>query len=280
MSARVSPQSNSQLAALINDSDFYTRVCLGLVDGVSHVNKFGAAIDGVQTSATDIWDLADASATQPLWVAPTQARTHNIKSSAAADDGTPEGAGAGAQAVRIWGLTSWSSEEVSEDVVLNGTANVATVNDYVIIHRMKIIEVGSTYALNVGNISATAQTDASITAQITAGAGQTLMAIYGIPSTKTALMTQFYFNLHDNANPNTAAEIDYALFVNEKPDLDETVFLTKHTGGIISLAQSEIVHPFAPYKTIGGPAIIKLQGSGSKADLYASAGFDLILIDN
>lgn len=251
-----------------------------LISAVYTINKYGKATDGIQTSATDIWDRANATPTQQLWVAPTQARTHQITSSSTADDGTPEGAGAGAQAVRIWGLTSWSTDEVSEDVTLNGTANVATSNSYVIIHRMKVIEVGSTYNLNVGNITATADTDASVTAQINAGAGQTNMAIYGVPNTQTAYMTCYQTNCHDSANPATATEADFTMLVNERPDLDETVFINKSNKGLNTTGSNDGTRCYKPYLKIPGPAIIKFQATSTAADTEGVAEFDLILVDN
>jgi len=254
------------------------QLSLGNIPGQYTINKFGAAIDGVQTTATDIWDGADAAATQQIWVAPVAARKHNIVSTSANDDADP--AGSGAQAVQIWGLTSWATPESSEIILLNSTDSVPTINDYVIIHRMKVIENDSTYNINAGDITATTTFEGTKTAIIQAGEGQTLMAIYGIPSTKTALITSFYLNIHDNANPSTAADIDFKLLMNERPDLNPLTFLNKHSGGSVSLGSSNIQIPFKPYKMCSGPCIIKLQATGSVADLYTSAGFNLILIDN
>ncbi len=261
-------------------TDFALETSRGNIPGVTHVNKFGVAMDGIQLTITDVWDRADATPTQQLWVAPTQARLHDITSTAAADDGTPEGAGAGAQAVRVWGLTTWGTAESSEDVILNGVANVATANSYVIIHRMKIIEVGSTYNLNVGNITATAQTDATVTAQISAAEGQTNMAIYGIPSTQTAYMTGFKVSAHNTGNPSTVTETDFFMKVNERPDLDETVFLTKANLGLIATGTSGDARKYVPYKILAGPAIIKFQAISTLADTEGSAEFDLYIVDN
>lgn len=260
-------------------TDPMLEIARGNISGQSSVNKFGAAIDGVQTTATDIWDRADSAATQQIWLAPTTARIHNIASTSTNDDGSP--VGTGARTIRIWGLTAWNTAEVTEDITLDGTTNVATSNSYVIIHRMKVLTHG-TAGPNEGTITATAQTDSTVTAQITAGAGQTLMAIYGVPSTKTAYMPNLYVSMHDNAIGASEAEIDYTLFVNESPDVDPSSagFLTKHTGGLITTGVSSYDQMFTPYKKIAGPAIIKIQALGSKADLHVSAGFDLILIDN
>lgn len=252
----------------------------GTITGHATVNKFGRATDGIQTTATDVWDRADATPTQQIWIAPTTARLHDITSSSVNDDGTPEGAGSGAQAIRIWGLTSWSSAEVSEDIILNGTANVTSSNSYVIIHRMKIIKVGSTYNINAGDITATAQTDATVTAQIMIGEGQTLMSIYGIPSTQKAYLTEFDVNAHNTGNPSTVVETDFTLLICENPDIDPTVFINKANIGLIASGSTVFSKTYIPYLKIDGPAIIKFQAVATLADTEGVAEYDMILVDN
>lgn len=260
--------------------DFDLEVAKGSVSGHFGVNKFGKAPAGIQTTITDIWDRADASPTQQLWVAPTQARIHDITSSSTNDDGTPEAAGSGAQAVRIWGLTDWDTKEVNEDVILNGTANVATSNLYVIIHRVKVIKLGNTYNINAGTITATAQTDNTVTAQIDIGNGQTLMAIYGVPSVQTLFLKDFEINSHNTGNPSTVVEVDFEMLVNENPDIDETVFLVKANIGLIASGTSSFIKEYRPPLPIPGPAIIKFQAISTLADTEGVAEFDAILIDN
>lgn len=255
--------------------DFALEVTRGRISGITALNKFGRAPDGVQTTATDIWDRTDATPTQQIWVAPTTARQHNIVSSSTSDDGDP--VGAGARTLRIYGLTSWSSAEVSEDITLNGTSNVATVNGYVIIHRMQVLTKGATN-VNVGTITATAVTDGTVTAAIRPGIGQTEMAIYGIPSTQSAYMTNFTATL--NATGVTAVLVDIKLLVNPEPSAQLTNFLVKRTVGLQSSGTSRSQHVFEPYLKITGPAIIKLQGVASAADSDCTAGFDLYLVNN
>ena len=157
-----------RVSELLNMSsvDYYMQVAQGLIRGSSAVNKYGHAIDGIQTTPTDIWDRADATPTQQIWLAPTAARIHTIASTSIADDGSPETAGFGAQAVRIWYLPDWDTAETSEDVVLDGAISVDMSNAAVMINRMKVIPVGSTYGINDGFISATAASDATVTSQI------------------------------------------------------------------------------------------------------------------
>ncbi len=242
--------------------------------GCKSINKFGRSTNVDNGINTDIWDRANIIQDQDIWVAPTQARVHNIVSTSASDDGSP--VGGGARTLRVHGLTDWDNAEVSEDVVLNGTNNVATTNSYTIIHRMKVLTKGATSS-NVGLITATAQTDGTVTAQISADKGQTQMAIYGVPSTQVAYITNFYAWVLAVAS---GKEVKIALLVNPEPDNELINFLTKHTLGIGGGGTTAYQHFFKPYKQIEGPAIIKMQGVGDADNMDVSAGFDLVLNNN
>ena len=256
--------------------DLNLEIPAGTYAGLSSVNKFGRAATGAQTTATDIWDRADAAATQQIWVAPTQARKHAIVSSADTDGKTATPNSVGARTLRVYGLTSWSTAEVSEDITLTGTDAVNTTNSYVIIHRMKVLTKGATN-VNVGTIKATAATDNSIGAVILPGQGQTQMAIYGVPSIKTAYITGYYGGAIQAA---AACRGLLSLKVNTNPNAELINFLTKHTIGWDTDASNYVQHKFRPYYQVAGPAIIKIQAISSAADTDFSAGFDLILVDN
>jgi hypothetical protein len=156
---------------------------------------------------------------------------------------------------------------------MDGTTNVPTVNQYVIIHRMQVLTKGATN-VNVGTITATADTDGTITAQIQPGNGQTLMAIYGVPSVQVAYMTGFYASVVKAAAAVTAS---VKILVNPEPDAELTNFLTKHILGLDSQSNNLVHHSFNPCKVFPGPSIIKIQGNASAANTIMSAGFDLIL---
>lgn len=263
--------------AYIGNRPFALTVAEGLVSNTTAVHQFGRAPDGVQTSATDIWSRADATPTQQIFVAPTQARTHTIASTSTDDDSD---AGAGARTMRIWGLTSWSAAEVTEDVNLDGagTNNVQTANSYVIINRMKVLTSGTT-SVNVGVITATANTDSTVSAVILAGQGQTQMAIYGVPSTQTFYLTNFEGSINDNT---AQTRVDLLMMVNETPSTSElnVNFIHKHNVQLQNSGSSFIEMNFDPYFSISGPAIIKLQGIANIADVDTYAGFDGYLVTN
>jgi hypothetical protein len=257
------------------DSDNPLAVPRGEVPGISGVNKFGQAPDGVQTTLTDIWARADATPTQQIWLAPTAARIHALVSSDAGDDGSP--VGIGARTVRVYGLQTWASAETSEVVTLNGVGAVNTVNSYVIIHRMAVVTMGAS-GPNVGTITATAAVDGTVTAAILPAKGQTQLAIYGVPSTQTLYLTSVLFSIHDTGG--TSKKLDGFLVVNPNPDVQTIGFLVKDNGGANTAGSSTYVRNYDPYFAIPGPAIVKLQGISSTADLNVTAAFDGYLVTN
>lgn len=263
-------------ATVIPVSHYGLEVAKGNIPLTTSLQKFGRATNGIQITPTDVWSRADASATQQIWTAPTTARVHAIVSSSAAD----VSGSTGAISVIVYGLTSWTANEVSETVNLNGVTPVNTVNSYVIIHRIKCIAQASTtnVGVNVGTITATAATDATITALVLPSQGQTQMTIYGLPSTKTLYIYRLYAYMNDSAG---ATRVDVQLRVNENPNVQLHGFINKfdlqlyNSGNSAYDVRSEVNIPFK----VSGPAIIKVQGVANAADIDMSAGFDGYLVE-
>ena len=239
-----------------------------IISAQNKLNKFGRAPSGVQTTATDIWDRADATPTQQIWLAPTAARIHTIQSTSASD----VSGGTGATTVIVSYLPTWSLAEQTETVSGNLNAGIAMNNAAVMIHRMKVVPQSTSTTPNAGTITATAATDATVTAQINPGEGQTQMAIYGIPSTKKLNLKDFYATI--NKSSGTLGTINFSLLVNPNPDVQTVSFLTKNTRGLQSTGASSGVFGFDPVYVVTGPAIIKVQGIASSNDIEASAGFN------
>lgn len=247
---------------------------MGNVDGQAPLNKFGRTTNADSGVATDIWDRANAANNQPVWLAPTAARIHTIASTSANDNT----GNTGANSVIISYLPDWNTQETTETVTGNLNAGIAMVNAAVIIHRMRVIPQATSTTPNVGTITATAAGDATVTAQIEPGQGQTQMAIYGIPSTQTLYLTQFYGSIL-RANAATAFA-NFDLLFNPSPDINTLVFLIKHTLGSQTTGTNPYWHRFEPYNKFIGPGILKLRTTGNAADLDISGGFDGILVDN
>lgn len=254
----------------ISNSAFYLEVAKGNVEGHTAVNKFGRNPDIDSGSLPeDIWDGGG------IWLAPTQARIHDIASTDAADTS----AGTGVRTIRVFGLTDWDTPETTEDITLNGTTNVPTVNSYVIIHRLRSLTAGSG-GTNAGTITATAQTDGTITAQMTPGFGQTLMAIYGWPSTQVFYITNWY-GVWTRATGTAVEEATILASIKTEVDQPDSLFISGALQGLFGSGSTYVPKDFTPPVRIAGPAIVKLEVPAvSASNTSIAGGFDGVLVDN
>jgi hypothetical protein len=167
-----------------------------------------------------------------------------------------------------------SGELQEESVTMDGTNNVATANTYTNIHRMYVLTAGSG-GENAGTITATADTDSTVTAQINAGNNQTLMAIYQVPSDKTAYLLRWYVGL--SLGGGASGNADMVLLA--KPT--GAVYQTKRFVGVMGAASSSFTETLAAPPSFAASTILKIQAnevSVSNMDIFA--GFDLLLVDN
>ena len=273
--AMTSDTSGRQRVAAI---DLFLEIARGNISGMTTYNKFGRNIEidsGVTADVCDGGHTLASSGVSLKWVAHTAAAKHNIKSRSSDDTG----GGVGARTLRLYGLPDWNTAEITVDIPLNGTSDVLTANDYVIIHRMEVLTKGGTN-VNVGTITATATSPSAttVTAQIRVGQGQTQMAIYGIPSTQTAYLGRFYSNA--NKSGGATGLYDASLLVNPEPDSELINFVVKHTFGLQTVGTSAFTIPYYVPKVFAGPAIIKVQVTSGTNEMDVSAGFDLVLVDN
>jgi hypothetical protein len=250
--------------------DFFFDLARGVVNGFGHIEKFGCTVNADDGVLTDLWDRANVADDQPIWVAPTQARIHQLASSDAGDTLL----GAGARTIRITGLISWDADEITEDIELNGTTNVPTVNAYVIIHRIEVLTNGAT-SINIGTVTATADVDGTVTAQLTIGKGQTEMAIYGVPSTQIAYIHYPHANLLLNKGKDS--DVSVKILVNTTPKEELLHFIQKFFIGLRGAGTSDWQQSQDRFVRQVGPCIIKMQCLSDTNDTICFGGFDVIL---
>ena len=141
---------------------------------------------------------------------------------------------------------------------------------------MQVLTKGAT-SINVGQIQATADTDATVTAMIIAGQGQTHMCIYGIPSTQKLYISRYFASAIKDA-AGTSVEID--VVVNPEPDVELLNFRTQHIIGIDEDGSTYAEHVFGSPIKVTGPAIVKIQCDASANNSLVSGGFDAYVVDN
>ncbi len=99
----------------------------------------------------------------------------------------------GVRSIRITGVDA-TYAEVTEDIDLNGTGSKNTVNSYLRINSMVALAVGSNGSA-VGNITATAATDSTVSAKILVGKCESQNAFYTVPLNKTGFLFSVYASL-------------------------------------------------------------------------------------
>jgi hypothetical protein len=243
-------------------ADFYFDVASGDVRGHSSVNKFGRNIDVDSAAVEDIWDGGG------VWNEPSASQVYTFTSTSAADTS----AGAGARTMEIFGLDSAGALQ-NETLTLNGTAWITAANSYQMIHRMIVRTVGVT-GTNVGVITANANTDETVTAQINAGNNQTLMAIYKIPAANDGCVVNFYNSILRSGGPTTAADI----ILYAKPTSEG--WQVKHINGLMTGGTSQINHRYGVPNCFEPLTLLKMSAGTTADNIDVSAGFDLVLHPN
>jgi hypothetical protein len=231
-------------------------VAQGKRTGVISNTQFGINLDIDIAATEDIWSQGGT------WVAPTTARLHDLVSTSANDTS----AGTGARTVSVEGLNS-SYAIISETITLNGVANVPTVNTYVIVNKLTVLTGGSG-GTNAGIITATAQTDATVTNAISIGAGQSTSTIYQVPAGYKGYIQSF----------NGSIQVGGVINVN---------LLVKPFGGVFNLKDSirlnltgtSCFQKIAKYPLeVTEKSIIKLTGTVDVNNTDCNGGYDLIII--
>jgi hypothetical protein len=108
------------------------------------------------------------------------------------DDANDDVAGTGARTLRIQGLDG-SYNLAEETVDMDGTTTVTTTQTFLRVFRMSVETAGSS-GNNEGTITVTYTGGSDVAATITAGNGQTLMAVYTIPAGKTGYFVAMNFH--------------------------------------------------------------------------------------
>jgi len=210
-----------------------------------------------------------------LWVGPTQARTHTLVSTDAADDAVT---GQGAHEIRINGLLSWKDqEETTEILTMDGLTPVTTINSYVMINQIEIANHG-TSGTNVGTITATADVDATVQRVMPPLTGISLDSMLAFPESFTAFITGYTCSvLTKTAGQATAFLLaDFG----EHLDLGANSGTVKHIVGVGSSGTSFASHGFDPYIIITGPAVISMQVESSANNMDLAGGYDAIVVRN
>jgi hypothetical protein len=233
-------------------------VSSGDISGWGSVSKFGRNTDIDQNVAEDIWDGGG------LYSYLTTAESYTFTSTSGSD-----GAGeSGASRITVQGLDeSWNEAEEDVDLVSGGSA--LTSGSFIRIFRVRVRSAGSD-AQNLGDIQAYSNSSSTISAQVSTGNNQTLMAVYSIPASTNGYLTDYYAS---SLRSQTSGAVDVAVYIRPFGE----VFQVKHVNALQTAGTSYLKHKFEIPLKITEKSDIRLQATSTANNFDVSGGFNLYL---
>jgi len=218
-------------------------------DGISHVHKFGAVPAMSQNNTGTIWDVND---TNYPWASFASAGTLSVPAVNASDNG---------KTIRILGLNA-SYDEIQEDVTVSSSEATATTSSFIRVFRAFVTNGSAT---NVANINV--QKGGTTVLRITAGKGQTLMAIYTVPAGYSAYILKGTATCQDGADATGDMFVRY---------FGESAFRVGHSFEV-SGDGGQYLYEFGIPLRIPEKSDIDIRASVRSNNARLTAAFDMLL---
>lgn len=234
---------------------FYLEIAQGVIAGYSHNHKFGAVPTLSNNTVGSIWDVSD---TLYPFDALGAGGVVNIKRNNGTDNGIT---------VTVQGLDP-DFNFVEEDIVISGPDNLGSTL-FTRVNRAFITGTGIT--TNAGNIDIEAGVaGGTIVARISAGYGQTLMAVYTVPANKT----MYLLNLTSTASDDSDATV-----LLMKKEIGSDIFRIMST---FELQQrgGGYEHSFNIPLSVVEKTDIDMRAITRSNNKRITGTFDMILVDN
>lgn len=239
----------SQFMDMIRLPNYGLGIAKGQFRNISSIHKFGAVPSMAVNTTGTVWDVND---TLYPWSAFATAGTLSIPAVNASDN---------AKQVVLIGLDE-NYAELTETITVSSTVAVTTTNSFIRIFRAYMTNGSAT---NVGNINI--QKGGTTVARITAGKGQTLMAVYTIPAGKIGYL------MKGTATIQAGADATGDMFVRY---FGQQAFRVGHTFEL-SGNGGEYTYDFAIPVKLPEKTDIDVRASVRSNNARLSAAFDIIL---
>lgn len=239
-------------------------ISAGFVAGYEAVVITGFNGDIDTGAMEDIWNQGGTLA----WL--SSAETMDLVS----DDANDTSAGTGLQSVLVEGVDA-DYNEISEVVVMNGLTDVTTTSSFFYVKRLTGLGVGSN-GKNIGNITATASTAATVQAKIDAGDGISKNGFYIVPAGKTLFSNSIIFTAGKISGGGGSPNLTIATEINplgtsctlQGPfDLDTSV-------------TNEFIIPNGVSEAIPEKTRIRFCAATDVNNAFLGVGANAVLIDN
>ena len=226
-------------------------IAKGEVNGYSSEHKFGAVPAMSQNQTGSIWDVNDTTYPWSSW---STAGTVDIPAVNASDNG---------KKITIVGLDADYNAQ-SEEITVSSAGLVTSTNSYIRLFRAYVSEGIS----NVADIDI--EKSSVIVLRINANQGQTLMAIYTVPSGYTAYLMQLTATCEGSADATGSMYIRYP---------NPAAFRIGHSFEFTG-AGGQYMYEFAVPRVIPEKSDIDVRGTVRSNNARLTAAFDMILVQN
>ena len=253
-------------AAIVRPVEWYQSVQEGRWPNYSMITKFGAN-NSIDTSGEDLWHGGGTYTGQPVGATPELVTV-------VSDNTNDTSAGTGARTIRITGLrTSTSTAYTTEDITLNGTTPVDSVNSWYRINRAIVLTAGSG-GENAGIITiAHKVTTANVFAKMPAGFNQTQIAAWTVPYGSTAWIKRVRIS---------------AIRANSAAGTAQISIRVRNPGGVYRAVRFFEVSTAAPvqYTALGGAELTSMSDikvrcdSCSNAGTLAEAALEMLIVED
>jgi len=236
----------------LDNSEIAERIFLanGQVINTSFVHKFGAVPAMSVNQTGSVWDIND---TLYPWSAFDTAGVLTIPAVNASDNG---------HTVTVLGLDN-NYDEVTENFVISSSGTVTGTQTFKRVYRAFMSNGGAT---NVGNINV--QRGGTTVLRITAGKGQTLMAIYTVPKGYNAFLTKGVMTCQASADATGEMFVRY---------FEQSTFRVAHSFEVAGTGGPYQYDFTIPLK-IPEKSDIDVRASVRSNNARVSAAFDMILV--
>lgn len=242
---------NPSTTAQGKNEEFSLQLARGHISNHSFNHKFGA-VPAMSTGATGtIWDVNDTIYPWSVW---DTAGTISVSTVNASDNG---------KQITVQGLDDdYNFQE--ETIVVSSSGAVAGTKIFKRLNRGFIVD-GST---NVADVTVTK--NGTTVLKITAGKGQTLMAVYTVPADKTAYLTQGTCTIQKGGDATGDMFVRY---------FGQSSFRVGHSFEVEG-AGGQYNYKFTIPLRIPEKSDIDVRANVRSNNARLTAAFDLILIDN
>lgn len=238
------------LGVNMSSPDFFLDSARGVYNNVSSVNKFGAVPAMSQNQSGTIWDVND---TNYPWASWATATTVTVDRASASD--------ADKQLV-IEGLDE-NYEAATDTVTLTNATGNASTQSFIRVFRAYMTNGSAT---NVGNVDI--KVSATVVARITAGKGQTLMAVYTVPAGHSAYLLKGVATCQDGADATGDMFVRY---------FGDSAFRVGHSFEVCGDG-GPYDHTFGVPMRIPAKADIDVRATVRSNNARITAAFDMLLI--